>query len=87
MEIKDVRTLKDILIMALRYALPRHTYAVSEAIEFIMQNQELIDSRVKIVMLRDVIERLNASDDTFIEDIDLPTIIKFRNWLQELEVS
>lgn len=43
--------LKDMIICALRYSLGRRTYIVSLTSEYIMKHEELIDRRVKMVML------------------------------------
>ena len=50
----DVRDLKDMIISALRYALGRRTYITGETAEFIKRYPELIDERVKSVMLKDL---------------------------------
>lgn len=55
-EIKVDYVLKDMIISALRYALGRRTYITHETAEFIMENPNLIDSRVKTVMIRDIEE-------------------------------
>ena len=46
--------LQDIVIGALRYAIGRKTYVTSEVCEFIMKHHNLIDDRVKTIMLRDL---------------------------------
>lgn len=48
--------LKDMIISALRYSLGRKTYITSETSEFIIKHPELIDDRVRYVMMRDLIE-------------------------------
>lgn len=50
--------LKDIVICALRYALPRHTYILDEVCSYIKEHTELLDRRVVVVMLRDIDECL-----------------------------
>lgn len=57
--IKVDYVLKDIVISALRYALGRRTYITQETAEFIMDHKELIDTRVKWVMIRDIEEYFN----------------------------
>lgn len=46
--------LQDIVICALRYALRRKTYITYATADFIMKNPELIDDRVRSVMIRDL---------------------------------
>ena len=49
---EDVRDFKDMIMCALRYALGRRTYITDETAEFIKKYPELIDERVRAVMLR-----------------------------------
>ena len=47
--------LQDVIICALRYALPRHTYVVDEVCDFIIQHMsKFMNERVQMVMLRDI---------------------------------
>lgn len=56
----DLRDFKDICICALRYALPRHTYAVEEVCSFIKKHaNDILDKRVISVILRDIEEQLD----------------------------
>ena len=92
MEIKKVTELKNILISALRYALPRHTYIVGETIDFIKEYNDLIDDRVKSVMLNDIENYLssvennnkNSSNNNIscLIKIDYDIIIDFYEWLK-----
>ncbi len=50
----DEHDFGDIMIMALRYALGRRTYATLEVSEFIRENKQYISERVREVMLRDL---------------------------------
>ena len=50
------RDLKDIVIRALRYSLRRKTYITNLTANYIMEHKELIDERVKSIMLKDIIE-------------------------------
>lgn len=64
MEINDIivhdeRTLKDFMVMALRYALGRQTYVSSEVPDFIKLNEHCIDERICDVMLVDLIHYLH----------------------------
>lgn len=56
------RDLKDMIIQALRYALYRHTYALNQTCEYIITHQEILDERVRKVMINDCKERLKDDD-------------------------
>lgn len=83
------RDLEDIVMMALRYALPRHTYALTEVIDFIKDNEYLITDRTKTVMLRDVQEQLDryAVDCPDIAQIDKNTLISFKEYLTNKNIE
>ena len=76
--------LQDIVIYALRYAIGRKTYVTSEVCEFIMQHSNLIDDRVKTIMLRDL-ENLNEYYK--IDDIDYLQFDTLRKWLNLINVD
>ena len=46
--------LQDMIISALRYAIGRRTYITEETCSFIKNHPEIINNRVKTVMLRDL---------------------------------
>lgn len=71
--------LQDIVLCALRYAIGRKTYVTSEVCEFIMKHPNLIDDRVKNVMLRDL-EDLDGYYKK--DDIDYSTFDTLRKWLK-----
>lgn len=76
--------LQDIVICALRYAIGRKTYVTSEVCEFIMQHSNLIDDRVKTIMLRD----LEDLDEYYeIDDIDYLRFDTLRKWLNSIDVD
>lgn len=76
--------LQDIVICALRYAIGRKTYVTSEVCEFIMQQPNLIDDRVKTIMLRDL-ENLDEYYKT--DDIDYLQFDTLRKWLNSIDVD
>ena len=76
--------LQDIVICALRYAIGRKTYVTSEVCEFIMQHSNLIDDRVKTIMLRDL-ENLDEYYKT--DDIDYLKFDTLRKWLNSIDVD
>ena len=78
-------TFKNIIISAFRYAIGRHTYILDETLEFIEEHSQVIDERVKYVMLRDIDNRLSEWDNHW--ELDKERIIDFQKWLLELEVK
>lgn len=78
------RELKDIVISALRYVIGRKTYVTDETCDYIKSHPELIDKRIKKVMLKDL-EKINDiyNDDEF----DYHTFKIFAEWLKDLEVE
>lgn len=82
----DVRDLKDMIISALRYALGRMTYITGETAEFIRRYPELIDERVKGVMLRDLEEYFKKRESfKFDDECDYNTWKGLYNWLKGLK--
>lgn len=75
--IKVDRDLKDIVISALRYSLGRKTYITGQTSDFIMKHPELIDARVKNVMLRDL-EEYFAYRDCYYNDDECD----YQSWLR-----
>ena len=83
------RDLKDIVCCSLRYALGRRTYITSLISDYIMEHSELVDSRVKQVLLRDL-ERyfhLWEAGKQIDDKCDYETWYHFKKWLEELEVD
>ena len=76
--------LKDMIICALRYAIGRKSYITLAVCDYIVKHPDLIDNRVKNVMLRD----LKNLDMYYInEDIDFKVFKDFEKWLEQLEVE
>jgi len=44
----------DMMVLSLRYAIPRQTYIVPAVVDFIIQNKEHITKRTKDVMIKDI---------------------------------
>lgn len=78
--IKIDRDLKDIVIGALRYALGRRTYITLATSEFIINNPDLIDERVKKVMIKDL-EEYFAYRDCYYNDDECD----YQSWLKLYE--
>lgn len=92
--IKVDRDFKDMMISALRYAIPRHTYIVDETCEYIKNNAELIlDDRVIAVMLRDINDHLDYCKAIWNEGIvttwqcDYDTLDDLRRFLEDYDTT
>lgn len=88
------RDFKDMMISALRYAIPRHTYIVDETCEFIKNNADLIlDDRVITVMLRDLNDQLDyykhskENNLTTMWSCDYDTLDDLRRFLEDYDVK
>ena len=77
------RDLKDILICALRYALGRRTYITSLVADYIMEHKELIDDRVKRIMIKDIDEYLDRRKYYKDDECDYQNWLKLKKWLEE----
>lgn len=88
-ELKLDYVLRDMIISALRYALGRRTYITAETSEFIVENKDIIDNRMKQVMLSDLQQYLERRNKGFISDdkCDYEVWVNLYNWLNELEVE
>lgn len=75
--------LQDMIISALRYAIGRRTYITEETCSFIKNHPEIINNRVKTVMLRDLenIKYFYKESDT-----DYPFFKSLESWLENFEV-
>lgn len=73
---KDLNTL---MLCALRYTIPRHTYMVSMVCEIIEINNGELDNNTKNTMIRDLDEGLK---DNYIHDCDRRALLHL---LQELK--
>ena len=88
-----------IAICAVRYAIGRQTYMPGIVQGFVMRHPDIVDKRVKEVMLRDideadrVTEHQMPSGEVLVIDhlgdtkIDRPGWERFREWLKRLEVD
>lgn len=85
-QIKDTHIFQDMMISALRYALGRKTYITGETVDFIKSYKELIDGRVKSVMLNDLSEYFNMKSNCYsIDDsCDTATWTSLYEWLKKL---
>lgn len=88
-ELKLDYVLRDMIISALRYALGRRTYITAETSEFIIENKDIIDGRMRRVMLSDLQEYLERRNKGFISDdkCDYEVWVNLYNWLSKLEVE
>lgn len=63
---------KDIIISALRYAIPRHTYIVHSTCSWIEAHPYLLDQRMIGVMMRDVKAQLKRYEHDGIDSTIAP---------------
>jgi len=83
LKIKNIYDFKDILICALRYALGRRTYIPKVVADFIKEYPEVIDSRVKMVMLKDIDEYFDCRGTYYNDDeYDYETWLDLKEWLE-----
>ena len=85
--IKDLHDFQNIIISALRYSLGRRTYINSETADFIKKYSEIIDERVKKIMLKDLEEYFECRDIYYKDDeCDYNTWKDLYEWLKKIEV-
>lgn len=81
--IEITRDLKDIVCCSLRYALGRKTYITSLVSDYIIDHPELIDERVKDVMLKDIEEYLDRRNIYYKDDeCDYRSWLRLKEWLE-----
>lgn len=81
--IEITRDLKDIVCCSLRYALGRKTYITSLVSDYIIDHPELIDERVKDVMLKDIEEYLDCRNIYYKDDeCDYQYWLRLKEWLE-----
>ena len=95
----DVSEFGALMICAVRYAIGRQSYMPSLVQGFIMRYPQAVTENVKTTILRDIDENDKISTVELSEGrtmtidylgdtkIDRPGWLKFRDWLQKLEVS
>lgn len=81
--IEITRDLKDIVCCGLRYALGRKTYITSLVSDYIIDHPELIDERVKDVMLKDIEEYLDCRNIYYKDaECDYQSWLRLKEWLE-----
>lgn len=78
---------KDIIISALRYALPRHTYIVDSTCSWIEANPHLLDQRMIGIMRKDVASQLRhymAVGTDSVTEVDYKRLRAFYEWLEDV---
>lgn len=63
---------KDVVICALRYAIPRHTYIVHSTCSWIEANPHLLDQRMIGIMMQDVKAQLKRYEQEGIDYVIAP---------------
>lgn len=76
--------LQDMIISALRYAIGRRTYITEETCNFIKNHPEIVNKRVKMVMLIDLKDIKNYYKES---DTDYPLFKSLESWLENFEVE
>ena len=81
--IEITRDLKDVVCCSLRYALGRKTYITSLVSDYIIDHPELIDERVRDVMLKDIEEYLDCRNIYYKDDeCDYQSWLRLKEWLE-----
>lgn len=78
---------KDIIISALRYAIPRHTYIVDVTCSWIEANPHLLDMRMVGIMKQDVKKQLKHYQHVGVDsitEVDYKRLREFYMWLEEV---
>lgn len=78
---------RDIIISALRYAIPRHTYIVDSTCSWIEANPHLLDERMVGIMKKDVKAQLKHYQHVGVDsitEIDYKRLREFYMWLEEV---
>lgn len=78
---------KDIIISALRYAIPRHTYIVDSTCSWIEANPHLLDQRMIGLMMHDVRAQLKHYElfgTDSVTEMDYNRLKSFYMWLEDL---
>lgn len=85
MTIKIDSNLQDMIISALRYAIGKKSYITGQTADFIMKNPNLIDSRVKKIMIKDLRNYLENRIDLYNDDdIDFQKWRQLYNWIKSI---
>ena len=66
--IKIDSNLQDMVISAVRYAIGRKTYITGQTVDFIINNPDLIDNRVKKILLKDLSYYFDNRKELFKDD-------------------
>ena len=75
---------KDIIISALRYAIPRHTYIVDSTCSWIEANPYLLDQRMIGIMMQDVKAQLKRYERDGIDSVTAPNYNRLTAFYQFL---
>lgn len=78
---------KDIIISALRYAIPRHTYIVDSTCSWIEAHPFLLDSRMVGIMKQDVKKQLKYYQSVGVDsitEVDYNRLKAFYMYLEDI---
>lgn len=78
---------KDVILSALRYAIPRHTYILDTTCSWIEANPHLLDQRLITLMMCDVKAQLKYYERVgtdSVTEMDYNRLKSFYMWLEDL---
>lgn len=78
---------KDVILSALRYAIPRHTYILDTTCSWIEANPQLLDQRLITLMMCDVKAQLKHYEHVgtdSVTEMDYNRLKSFYMWLEDL---
>jgi hypothetical protein len=78
---------RDIIISALRYAIPRHTFIVDSTCSWIEAHPFLLDSRMVGIMKQDVKKQLRHYQNVGVDsvtEVDYNRLKAFYMWLEDI---
>ena len=78
---------KDVILSALRYAIPRHTYILDTTCSWIEANPHLLDSRMVGIMKQDVKKQLKHYQHVGVDsimEVDYNRLKAFYMWLEDI---
>lgn len=71
----------DLCFYAFRYILPRRTYAVSQVCEILIRHKEMIDSRTKQTIIKEIDKELEI--DVTKHQCDIDSLLELRRELSD----
>ena len=66
---------EDIIFWAFRYALPRKTYAVTDAVRAILTNWKHLSENTKNLIVKEIIEEIDSGRMSYIDKPDWESVL------------